>query len=200
MQQLFNLHTHHPLPEGETSIRNCGLHPWHTTADYRRTLALFLGPLPFPGSDEPQLLQAIGECGLDRLCQTPYDLQMSAFKAQIGESEMRRLPMIIHCVKAFDDIIALHATATQPWVIHGFRGKPQQLQQLTAQGFYISFGIKHNSESLAQCPAERLFLETDDEKTAIVPLYERAAATRNTDVETLATQIWSNARAIFDNL
>ena len=133
MRPLFNVHTHRPLPQGEESIRCCGLHPWHVTEDFGRELTLLFDPFHCHANNAPLLIQAIGECGLDRLCQTPYDLQLRAFRAQIAESEKHRLPMIVHCVKAIDDIIALHADATQAWIIHGFRGKPQQLSQLISQ-------------------------------------------------------------------
>ena len=83
---------------------------------------------------------------------------------------------------------------------HGFRGKPEQLHQLLGHGFYVSFGVKHNAESLAQCPAERLFLETDQEDTPIAPLYEHAAHVRNTTVEALQQQLWQNANTLFANM
>lgn len=198
--KFFNVHTHLPPRPDEETIRCCGLHPWNIKSNWRYLLNLFLGPLYVPGFEPKEILQAIGECGLDHVCQTPYNLQLEAFKVQITESEHRQLPLILHCVRAQDDVLQLKQHTTQPWVWHGFRGKPEQLQQLIQHGFYVSFGLHYNAESLARCPAEKLFLETDKEDTPIRLLYDEAARLRNTTVETLKQQLWANASAIFGNL
>lgn len=138
----------------------------------------------------------VGECGLDRLCSTPYDLQLTAFEAQIQLSERLARPLILHCVRAIDDVLRLHRGTRQPWIWHGFRGKPQQLQQLLDHGFYISFGLRYNTESLRQCPLDRLFLETDDISLPISPLYEQAAALLNSSPTALNEQCHMNLRLL----
>ena len=200
--KYFNVHTHRAARDNELTIRVCGLHPWHVNENWQTMFNLFFGPLayPYPGYEQPEILQAIGECGLDRQCTAPYDLQLLAFKAQIAESERRRLPLIIHCVRAIDDMLHLKKDTTQPWVWHGFRGKPQQMQQLLNHGFYISFGTRYNAESLALCPNDRLFVETDEEDINIKLLYEEIARCRNTSTEGLQRQVWNNANTLFDNI
>ena len=141
---------------------------------------------------EPGAFWLIGECGLDRLCDTPYPLQLAAFEAQISLSERLRRPLVLHCVRAVDDVLRLHRSTTQPWVWHGFRGKPQQMQQLLQHGFYLSFGFHFNAESLCTCPAERLFLETDDDPRPVADLYATAADLRHTTPATLNQQCWDN--------
>ena len=138
----------------------------------------------------------VGECGLDRLCTTPYDLQLAAFDAQIRLSERLARPLVIHCVRAIDDVLRLHRGVRQPWILHGFRGKPQQLRQLLDNGLYISFGLRFNAESLRQCPPQRLFLETDDTPSPIATLYEQAAALLGTTPTALNRQCWSNLRLL----
>ena len=78
-------------------------------------------------------------------------------------SETLRKPLILHIVKAFPEIIALKKQwrPTQPWIIHGFRGKPQLARELLAHGFHLSFGKKYNPASLARTPPSRLLHETD---------------------------------------
>ena len=49
-----------------------------------------------------------------------------------------------------------------PWIIHGFRGKPQLAQQLLNKGFYISLGEKFNPETVSIIPVDRLLFETDE--------------------------------------
>lgn len=79
-------------------------------------------------------------------------------------SETLRKPLILHIVKSFPEIIALRKQwkPTQPWIIHGFRGKPQLARELLAHGFHLSYGKKYNLASLAITPASRLLRETDE--------------------------------------
>lgn len=79
-------------------------------------------------------------------------------------SETLRKPLILHIVKSFPEIIALRKQwkPTQPWIIHGFRGKPQLARELLAHGFHLSYGKKYNPSSLAITHASRLLRETDE--------------------------------------
>ena len=72
-------------------------------------------------------------------------------------------PLIIHQVKALQEILYLKKKfhPAQPWLIHGFRGKPELAQQLLATGIDLSFGVHYNEEAYALCPKERRFRETD---------------------------------------
>ena len=183
---FLNIHTHQPLAEDEVTVPSYGVHPWDVSAAMDRPLSI--SPLKGEGPD----FFLIGECGLDRLCDSPYDLQLAAFKEQIALSEQLQRPLILHCVRALDDVLRLKRGTRQPWIWHGFRGKPQQLQQLLDHGFYVSFGFRHNAESLRACPADRLFLETDDDPRPIRLLYATAAALRQTTPEALAAQLQEN--------
>ena len=120
---FLNIHTHHELPEGETTVLSVGLHPWHLTGDWMEKMPEI----------EQMLMKGdsfVGECGLDRVCETPYERQVAAFAEQIALSERLQRPLILHCVRALDDVLRLKRAASQTWVFHGFRGKPQQLLQL----------------------------------------------------------------------
>ena len=79
-------------------------------------------------------------------------------------SETLRKPLILHIVKSFPEIIALRKqwNPTQPWIIHGFRGKPQLARELLAHGFHLSYGKKYNPVSLAITHASSLLRETDE--------------------------------------
>ena len=182
----LNIHTHTRTREDELHLPSFGLHPWHLTDHWEQELKAFEGH---------SIL--IGECGLDRLCETPYELQLEAFQAQIHLSERLELPLVLHCVRALEDVLRLKRGTRQPWIFHGFRGKPQQLQQLLDHGLYISFGFRYNTESLRACPSDRLFLETDDSPEPIASLYETAAALRSTTVDALNNQLWQNLRELF---
>lgn len=168
---FFDIHSHHPSREGERVLLqgrdSWGIHPWKIPDNWRE-----LCP--------PEGILAIGESGLDKLCSTPYALQEEVFRSQIQFSEERHLPLIIHCVKAIDDLLALKREIHphEPWIFHGFRGKPQQLRSLLDAGFYISFGFRFCEESLLMCPMDRLLMETDEDSRPVRLLYEKVAALR----------------------
>ncbi len=184
----IDFHTHQPSRQGETVVQDgidtWGAHPWKLILPSETLL--------------PQAL-AIGECGLDRLCDMPYEVQTEVFRHQIRLSQQWGKPMIIHCVRAIDDVLRMRREehADLPWVIHGFRGKPEQMHTLTAHGCYVSFGFRHNEESLRLCPPERLLLETDTDPRPVCLLYETAAQLRNTDTDALQRLMEQNYITLF---
>lgn len=180
----INIHTHHAsqnpserVIEWVQDIDSIGVHPWHADEANIEVIDRLVYNLQ---NDVNHHIKAIGECGLDKLCTVPLQIQIDVFRQQVLISERFQLPVIIHCVKAMDELLALkkELQPTQPWIWHGFRGKPQQLQQLINNGFYISFGFKYNRESLIACPLERMFLETDDDPRPIRLLYEQVLKER----------------------
>jgi TatD DNase family protein len=165
-----------------------GRHPW-----YLRTL-------PTQKLKNSKTFLAIGESGLDRLCDTPYNLQLQVFREEVNLSEQLRKPLFLHCVRAIDDILRIRKelNAQQPCIWHGYRGNAQQLHQLLAHNFYFSFGLKYNTEALLACPLDRLLLETDDDtQHPISELYTEVANLRKISVEELIKQMHSNFRTLF---
>ena len=147
---------------------------------------------------EKQLV-AVGEAGLDKLAAAPMQLQVAVFKEQVELSEKYELPLIIHCVKAMDELLALRKECApkQPWIWHGFRGKPEQAKQLLQKGFYLSFGMHYSSEAMNVVPDSRLFLETDDSPVDIEDVLRDAAKVRGVEVETLQAIVRKNIQDIF---
>lgn len=177
-----------PLPENEEGHWfSAGLHPWDVTEDFDTQLNMVESLLANPQ------VAAVGECGFDILKGPSHDLQEQVFIRQIELSEHYAKPMILHVVRDFDSVIRLRRTLKpeQPWLIHGFRGGPEQMSQLYSHGILVSFGLKHNPESLRQVPSDRLFLETDG-KTTIVQTISLASALRETPPVTIQKQITQN--------
>ncbi|MDL2241720.1 TatD family hydrolase, partial [Bacteroidales bacterium OttesenSCG-928-L03] len=129
-----------------------GIHPWKINPQLLSQDLKFLDE-----NVRYDSIKAIGECGLDRLTATDWDLQLKTFKSQIVISEQVGKPMILHVVKAFDELIAIKKDfePRQAWIIHGFRGKPQQMEQLIRQGFYLSFGTSFNPETIRETPIDK---------------------------------------------
>lgn len=179
MDSAFDFHTHHlSTPPGrgivnlpkdillqphtfcpeEGALYSAGIHPWWTTGDVKSMMEGLKELLP-----HPQIV-ALGECGFDRLQGAPMAVQEEVFVAQATLAEQYGLPMTLHCVRAFDRLLALHKLLrpTHRWTLHGFRGKPQLACQLLEAGFDLSFGLHFHPDSLRLVPAERRHTETDD--------------------------------------
>lgn len=193
--EFFDIHTHFPKhnPEicaiqsvrfGESAPGNgrlisCGLHPWYLDSGTLPQATRWLQEMA-----ESAHVAAIGEAGLDKICPTPWPLQMEAFLVCIEWAEQSRKPLIIHCVRAYQELIALkkRLNPAQPWILHGFNRHADIARQCLSVGFFLSFGaaiMKPESpvlESFRICPDERFFLETDNQEgISIQRIYQRAA-------------------------
>ena len=142
------------------------------------------------------------EYGMDCRWDIPLAEQETAFRQDVQESERTGKPLVIHCVRTLEAILRIRKQMqpSQPWIMHGFRGKPQQLQSLLSAGIYVSFGLHFNKESLLLCPLDRMLLETDDTIAPIEPLYQEVARLKGIPVENLKQIIWGNANKLFPNL
>ncbi len=209
---LKDIHTHHlPCNAQEALLSVCyddiskglipqaahlsvGIHPWYLTEE---TYSIQLEWVHTLLQDKRVL--ALGEAGLDKCCGTPMVLQEKAFRSQIELSETFRLPLIIHAVKCMDELIRLKKEyqPDSPWILHGFRGKPQQAVAYVRHGFYLSFGEKYAEESLQAIPLERLFLETDESNVLIEALYQRAASVHSLSVAALKDSVLENINRVF---
>ena len=169
-----------------------GLHPWHLE-NYPFRLQSLIQQAISP------MVVAIGEAGLDKLCSTPLTLQQQAFEAHILLSEELQKPLIIHCVKAWRELETMRKkeSPSQPWIIHGFRGKPELATQLLNKGYYLSFGTLHNPISVRLAWPLSILSETDDKDISIVQVVEKLADTLALPFNQVAKQLVQNAQRIF---
>jgi len=206
---FFNIHTHtsrHPEseilstdihsfpPENEEIYLSVGIHPWYLSEEKTENQ---LQALQRAVKDNRVI--AIGESGLDRLQGPSLDIQTNTFKKIIALSEAMELPMIIHCVKAFNELVQLKKQMNphQPWIIHGFRGKKALAKECIRHGFYLSFGANYQEDALKSVPIEKLFIETDESEIPIEDIYLRIAQTKGIHLEELAEAIKKNVERVF---
>jgi TatD DNase family protein len=177
-----------------------GIHPWHTDAnsldDHLEKVAVYA---------RHENVAAIGEAGFDRLHGPAKDIQTLAFEKQIKIAEETGKPVYIHCVRAWDDLLAMHKKMkpSMPWLIHGFRGKKELAAQLISRGMYISFWfdfiIRPESRDLLRTlPVDRIFLETDGSGAGIMSIYEKVSDDLGLKTEQLKNQIYSNFMNFFN--
>lgn len=150
-------------------------------------------------------LTAIGEAGFDRNSRTGMSVQTAVFEEQVRVSEVCRLPLIIHCVRAYPELLAVYKKMhpLQAWIVHGYNNNAQILSELLKHDFYISVGKKVFVENsnirrlLPVLPDDRIFLETDDSDTTIEEIYRTAAAVKNRPLEILRKEVWNNFERVF---
>ncbi|MFM7601851.1 MAG: TatD family hydrolase [Pseudanabaena sp.] len=201
---LINLQTLHVTPDlrDESLPHPCslGLHPWFVQLETLEIAWANLVDL----AKLPEVI-AIGECGLDRNIDLPLEIQISIFKRHIEIAELLQKPLVIHCVRAFAELIALKRSTKSsiPWIIHGFNKKEEVFQQLIKHDFYFSFGAAILSDrspvahAIATIPQGRFLLETDDRNDIrIEQIYDRAASLRHISLETLQTQLVETYRQL----
>jgi TatD DNase family protein len=188
----------YPPDDIENGFYSVGFHPYNVgKVDLRDTLN------KVKLSTENPRVFAIGEIGMDKSIEAPLDQQRKIFEAQVGIAEFADLPVILHVVRAFNEVIdfmKVHKPAV-PMIIHGYNGSPEMAEALLNAGFHLSFGeaiAKEHSkivESLLMVPSDRLFLETDEGDLDIREIYHFAAEVKGISMDQLRIQIFENARA-----
>ena len=170
---------------------SCGIHPWyiHNAEEQLRELEYLLG--------KQENIVAVGEAGPDKLSTVPFPLQMEIFMRQARLAEENGKPLIIHCVKSWNEIIISYRQIrpSRPWIIHGFRGKAELALHLLNEGFLLSFGLYFQPDSIRKAWRHRFFLETDDAGVDIGVVYEKAASALGVSIDELAKQIAENLSA-----
>lgn len=175
-----------------------GIHPWYMDNWENKIESL-------QAAASHTRIIAIGECGFDKNVDQSLDLQEYVFKSHIMVSESLRKPIIVHCVKAYDELIRLRKTMspTMPWIIHGFNKSPELGMQCIEHGFILSFGkalFNHpGSISLLNIiPEDKFFLETEDSNLDISMVYERCAEIRNTNSDQISQVVRVNFSKYFN--
>lgn len=188
----------YPPDDPGNGVYSVGLHPWHLgKTDHEQALK------KIKLATEAYNVLAVGEAGLDKLISFPMDQQLRIFAKQVEIAEYADLPLIIHNVRASQELISFMKTQRPvvPMIIHGFRGGAQLAEDLLHAGFFLSFGTRFMNddklaEALKESPVEKIFLETDEDGTDIITLYDRASVLKLVSGDHLQVQIQENARVV----
>lgn len=151
-----------------------GLHPEEVRNDWREVLKAMAPAV--------QKTKAIGEVGLDFYWSREFEeAQLQAFEEQVRWSVEWQLPLMIHCRKAQNDMVAIlrkYKDYLPGGVFHCFTGNAIEAQELLQfDGFVLGIGgvltFKKSKlpETLAEAvPLDRIVLETDAPYMAPVPM------------------------------
>ncbi|MCL7754479.1 TatD family hydrolase [Polaribacter sp. Z022] len=210
---FYDVHTHKSLSDEKvlqienkfpnsvnfSSPFSIGIHPWFINKNtYNKELLIVEDKLQHANC------YAIGECGLDKLKGVALELQKEVFLKQVELSEKYKKPLIIHCVKAFQEIIAIkkELQPKQFWMLHGFNKNIHLAKSLIDHNFMLSFGElvlknKKIEETLRQINLSSFLIETDDSDVNVKDIYQKIADIRNVKVVILQNQIKQNFKRIF---
>ncbi|MBN2776794.1 MAG: TatD family hydrolase [Bacteroidales bacterium] len=212
--KYFNFHTHKTdedfgivnisvnslLPD--CKFLSAGIHPW----DYSKNYSSELDKLKSLASDKT--IVAIGETGFDTKSVFDINSQIEVFKSHIEISETHHLPLLIHCVKYFNELIRLRKefAPKQAWIVHGFNSKIGILSQLIDCGIKISVNssLFKNYNKVEQvlhiAGIENLFIETDDADEDILSNYNFVAKIYGVSTDELNRNILNNLKNIGINV
>lgn len=212
MKPYINIHTHHLSQEDGVFLFNnrfgvdkefylekyfsIGIHPWDADLEFSK--------IEFEQIISHKNCLAIGECGLDKLIDIDLEPQKQVFEYQLNLAVKYQKPVIIHCVKAFAELIEVCQPFKNkvPLIIHGFNKSQQLAEQLIVKGFYLSFGnsvFKKNEFDFNTIPLEKIFFETDDNESLLISdVYKMASHFFNITENDLKEKIYSNFTTLFN--
>lgn len=181
-----------------------GLHPWHlgTKDENNEAMQMVEEALEFDH------VIFVGETGLDKINGGDFNEQLRVFEAHAVMAEEYEYPLIIHCVKAMNEVVELRnkMNPAMPWILHGYNGSLELSKQLADKGFLFSFGknlFRKNSKavkSFKYLPLNKIFFETDELDSNVDAIYEQAAVLKELPVEKLKEAVWKNFNKIEKSL
>ncbi len=181
-----------PFPDSD--FVSAGVHPWDAEKVDMNDAVRFL---------ETAQVAAIGEIGLDFSRDIDRGRQEEVFRAQLEVAARRGLPVILHCVRAHNEILRIlpeyHLKAV---VFHGYTGSKELTATITGKGYYISLGERSlesdkTIESIRRTDAGFMFAETDTSDIPIEAIYNSIAVIKKVEVTELKTLIYNNFKKIF---
>lgn len=210
-QRMYQLEKAYP---GQMHLM-MGLHPTHVKPEnYEQEMAHVKQQL------EQRSFVAIGEIGIDLYWdKSTLALQQEAFRTQIQLAKKYKLPIVIHCREAFDEVFeVLEAEKGEDLygIFHCFTGT--QEQALKAIGYNMKLGIggvvtfKNGKidQFLGEIALEHIVLETDapylspvphrgkrNESSYLTLVAEKLATIYNVSLTQIAEVTTANAFQVF---
>ncbi len=207
--KFINIHTHKKTCENTCIINlfpskiefyeenknfSIGIHPWDVAKfDIENQLKIV------EEFSHKKNILAVGEIGLDKYHED-FELQKEVFLKQIDIANSANKPIIVHCVKAYSDLLEIlkKNSLKIPIIIHRYSGNKTIAKELVKFGCFLSFGHElFNSKSkvqkvFKQQSLENVFLETDDAEISIENVYKKASEIKEIDIEILQEAILFN--------
>ena len=209
-QAMYDLEKDYP----ENIFLMMGLHPTHVKENYLEELQQVEEELA------KRKFVAIGEIGIDLYWdKTHLPQQQEAFRKQIQLAKKHKLPIVIHCREAFDEIFEIleeQKSVDLFGIFHCFSGNYEQALQAISYNMKLGIGgvvtFKNGKidQFLGQIDLKHIVLETDSPYLAPVPfrgkrnessyllkVLSKLSEIYNLHQEEIATITTENSKAIF---
>jgi TatD DNase family protein len=209
-QSMYDLEKAYP----ENIFLMMGLHPTHVKDNYLEELQHIEQELA------NRIFVAIGEIGIDLYWdKTHLPQQQEAFRKQIQLAKNYKLPIVIHCREAFDEIFEILEEEKSPdlfGIFHCFSGTCEQALRAISYNMKLGIGgvvtFKNGKidQFLAQIDLKHIVLETDSPYLAPVPyrgkrnesgyiinVVDKLSEIYNLPQEEIAFVTTENSKAIF---
>ena len=209
-QRMYDLEKMYP----ENIFLMTGLHPTHVNNDYNKELDHIVQQL-----DDREFF-AIGEIGIDlHWDKTTIELQQNAFRFQIQLAKKYKLPIVIHCRDAFNevfDILELEKSDDLNGIFHCFTGTYEQAKKAISYnmklgiGGVVTFKNGNIDSFLSKIDLSDIVLETDapylspvpyrgkrNESSYLINILEKVASIYSVDKEEIANITTQNSIDIF---
>jgi TatD DNase family protein len=191
-----------------------GLHPTHVKENFREELAIVEKQL------EERKFYAVGETGVDLYWdKSTLKIQQEAFRYQIQLAKKHKLPIVIHCRDAFDEVFEVLEQEKGEGlfgIFHCFTGTYEQAQKALSYNMKLGIGgvltFKNGKidRFLNEIPLSEIVLETDapylapvpyrgkrNESLYIVEVLKKTAEVYDRSPEEIAEVTTRNSREIF---
>lgn len=198
----------------ESCFPMMGLHPCSVNDTYESELSFIENYI-----DDKRIV-AIGEIGIDLYWDKTFvEQQKHAFTTQINWAKARKLPIVIHCRNAFDEIYEILKNQHDDLlrgIFHCFSGTEEQANKIIDLGFYLGIGgvLTYKNSGLAEViqniDLKHLVLETDspylspvphrgkpNESSYLLHVAEKLSDVKNCSLEEVANTTSENAMLIF---
>ena len=207
---MYDLEKHFP----ENVFLMAGLHPTHVKDNFEEELDLVEKQF------SERKFYAVGEIGVDLYWdKNTLKIQQEAFRRQIQLAKKYKLPIVIHCRDAFDEVFEVLETekdADLYGIFHCFTGNIEQAKQALSYNMKLGIGgvvtFKNGKidQFLNEIPIENIVLETDGPYLAPAPfrgkrnnpvylkkVAEKVAEIYELDVAEVASITTQNSKDIF---
>ncbi len=191
-----------------------GLHPTHVKENYKEELSHVSEML------ESHKFYAIGEIGIDLYWdKSTLAIQQEAFRYQIKLAKQHKLPIVIHCREAFDEIFEILEEEKSDdlfGIFHCFTGDIEQAHLAISYNMKLGIGgvatFKNGKidQFLNEIDLKHIVLETDspylapkpfrgkrNESSYIVKVLEKLSEIYSLSEEKIAEITTANSKAVF---
>ncbi|MDT0644144.1 TatD family hydrolase [Zunongwangia sp. F363] len=191
-----------------------GLHPTHVKENFEEELE------NVEAQFNKRSFYAVGEIGIDLYWdKSTLEIQQEAFKRQIHLAKKYKLPIVIHCREAFDEVFEVLESEKGEGlfgIFHCFTGTLEQAKKALSYNMKLGIGgvvtFKNGKidQFLDQIPIEEIVLETDAPYLAPTPfrgkrndpvyllkIAEKIADIYNLEVEEVAKITTANSKKVF---